>query len=505
MQAIRKLALGLLAAAVCGCQWGMTPAVVAGLASASAEKGAAASAVDTRPRGFLKLAIRWPTLEEQRNLGHYRAQLVPDSAAKMDIRVYDGSTEVGNALNVTRTGSLTNVTIELRAKNNLSVDVKVYPASPNQATQIAAGSASGVNIYSSAATNVTVTLVADYVPSISNLSASAGSVGQTVTLTGTNFRKAWAAAPKVWFNATVTNGVPSGVEATPTTSSDTSIAVVVPTGATTGNIVVEADNVPSASTANYYVLSSLAITAASVTINGHTTGSDGLVAGMVYYGDTLDFTAVGTFAMKSGEDLTTTWINPPAPTWASANANNTISTNSGPTIGSATTTTVGRMQAAGTNQTGNITATIGSVTSNAILAQPVGVDSVTVSPTSATINARPPTGTALDGNNGAISQAVTATVNSTLPFNDGVTWSTVGNSDLTITSADIGTDPAIPASTTTSATVTTKRTASGAAADSSGNAKLRATSITATAKSVSKTADTTLTITDYGNLVLGIQ
>ena len=471
MRALRLMLASVLLLALIGCQ-AILPEGLASQASLSATKGAIRSAADTRPHGFLKLAIMWPTLAEQRELG-YRAQLIPDSAAEMDIRVFDGSTEVGSALDVTRTaGPLTNVTIELRAKNNLSVDVKVYPAGANAGTQIASGAASGVNIYSSADTSATVTLVPGYVPAISSLSSGAGAVDASITLTGTNFKNAWGATPTVYFN---------GTAATPTSASNTSITVAVPSGATTGNITVKADNVTSVSTANYYVLSGIALTAANVTINGHTTGSDGLVAGMVYYGGTLDFTAVGTFVLKSGETLTSSWTNPPAPSWSSANANNTIVTNSGPTIASTTTTTVGRMTAAANNQTGDITAIIGPVTSNAILAQAVGVDSVTLNAASLTLNAMPPTG--VSNGRHTTASTVTATVNSTLPFNDGVTWS------------DGGSGISRAAETTAQTTVAT------AAGTAAGSSTLSATSITTPAKDVT----INITITDFGDLVLGIQ
>jgi YD repeat-containing protein len=65
-------------------------------------------------------------------------------------------------------------------------------------------------------------------PSISNLSPNNGPVGTSVTITGTNFN-ATQGSSTVTFN---------GVSATPASWSDTSISVPVPSGATTGSVVV---------------------------------------------------------------------------------------------------------------------------------------------------------------------------------------------------------------------------------------------------------------------------
>src|SRR5258708_29624511 len=64
------------------------------------------------------------------------------------------------------------------------------------------------------------------VPTISSLSPASGAPGASVTITGTNFG---ASAGTVTFN---------GLTATITSWSETSIAVTVPAGATTGNVVV---------------------------------------------------------------------------------------------------------------------------------------------------------------------------------------------------------------------------------------------------------------------------
>src|SRR6266404_789413 len=72
-------------------------------------------------------------------------------------------------------------------------------------------------------------------PSISTLSLSQGPVGASITITGLNFGALQGAS-------TLTFG---GTAATPTSWSDTSIDAPVPSGATTGNVVVTVNNFPS--------------------------------------------------------------------------------------------------------------------------------------------------------------------------------------------------------------------------------------------------------------------
>ena len=76
------------------------------------------------------------------------------------------------------------------------------------------------------------TLTVTQGPTITSLSVTAGTVGTPVTIIGTNF----GSTGTVTFN---------GTTATVTTWTATSIATSVPTGATTGNVVVTAGGVPS--------------------------------------------------------------------------------------------------------------------------------------------------------------------------------------------------------------------------------------------------------------------
>jgi hypothetical protein len=68
-------------------------------------------------------------------------------------------------------------------------------------------------------------------PSITSLSPTSGPVGTLITITGTDFGAFFQGTSTITFN---------GTAASPTSWSDTSIVVPVPTGATTGNVVVGA-------------------------------------------------------------------------------------------------------------------------------------------------------------------------------------------------------------------------------------------------------------------------
>src|SRR5207253_9061566 len=106
-------------------------------------------------------------------------------------------------------------------------------------------------------------------PSISSLSPTSGAVGTSVTITGTNFGASQGTST-VTFN---------GTSATPTSWSATSIVVPVPSGGTTGNVVVTVSGQASNGVAfNVFPsISSLSPTSgpvsASVTITGLNLGS----------------------------------------------------------------------------------------------------------------------------------------------------------------------------------------------------------------------------------------
>jgi YD repeat-containing protein len=101
---------------------------------------------------------------------------------------------------------------------------------------VPSGATTGTVVVRAAGVNsngVTFTVVPT--PTISTLSPTSGAVGASVTITGTNFG-ATQGTSTVKFN---------GTTATPTSWSATSIVAPVPSGATTGNVVVTVNAVPS--------------------------------------------------------------------------------------------------------------------------------------------------------------------------------------------------------------------------------------------------------------------
>jgi hypothetical protein len=160
-------------------------------------------------------------------------------------------------------------------------------------------------------------------PTITSLSPASGLVGTSVTLTGTNFGASQG-------NSTVTF---NGTSATPTSWSATQIVASVPTGATTGNVLVTISAMASNGVA-FTVLSS----PTSLKILPATAG--------IAVGGIQQFTATGTYSNGSTQDLTN------SVSWSSSNA-------SAATIGAnGIATGVARGSA-------RITGTLGTVTNSA--------------------------------------------------------------------------------------------------------------------------------------------
>src|SRR5712691_5668436 len=134
-------------------------------------------------------------------------------------------------------------------------------------------------------------------PNITSLSPTSGAVSVSVTITGTTFGSTQGSST-VKFN---------GTTATPTSWSDTSIAVPVPTGATTGNVVVHASGVDS-NGVNFTVLPTPSITSVSptagpvgtaVTITGSNFGSTQGSSTVKFNGTAASVTAWGATSINA--------------------------------------------------------------------------------------------------------------------------------------------------------------------------------------------------------------
>jgi IPT/TIG domain/Bacterial Ig-like domain (group 2)/Galactose oxidase, central domain len=140
-------------------------------------------------------------------------------------------------------------------------------------------------------------------PSITGLSVNSGLIGANVTITGTNFGSPQGIST-VKFNGTV---------ATATTWTPTSIVTTVPSGATTGNIVVTVAGVPSAGT-NFIVYVTPTIT--SVSPSSGAIGASVTIAGSNFQANQSNSTITFNGVAAAPTTWTNTQIKAPVPTGA---------------------------------------------------------------------------------------------------------------------------------------------------------------------------------------------
>ena len=138
-------------------------------------------------------------------------------------------------------------------------------------------------------------------PTISSLSPTSGAVGATVTITGTNFGSPQGTST-VKFNGTAA--------ATATNWTTTSITVTVPSGATTGNVVVTVSGVAS-NGKSFTVVSAPSITSLSITTGavGATVTITGSSFGSTQGSGTVSFN--GTAATVATWNATTIKVTVP--------------------------------------------------------------------------------------------------------------------------------------------------------------------------------------------------
>ncbi|MBU6427548.1 MAG: hypothetical protein KGR26_00920 [Cyanobacteria bacterium REEB65] len=384
---------------------GNSSAVLSGAGAAARANASRTVPAPAAPRylGTLTLLVRWPDRPTDGAPG-LQTQTLPLSTNALVVTVSSPSgTPVVPTVTQTRpaSGSLSQITVsDIPAANGLSVDVKAYSDAVVTATSsVVAEGTAVVNIQPSQDSAASVALVPTNVPAISAFSVNSGVPGDTVTLSGLNLGLLPASTISVAFAGATASAV--------TPLSSTSVQVIVPQGATTGNVVVVNDGVTSASNAVFWVPQSIAITAATASWAGHS-----LAPGMVHYGGQLQFFANVSWLLAPGATWSST-LTPPEPTWTS-------SVPSGPDAIDAQ----GLFTAATTHATASVMAAISSVQSVPIVADPVGVDQVLLSPSSgiALYGILPGQAPAPEFA-ASVSATVSATVESTLPFNDGVNWS----------------------------------------------------------------------------------
>lgn len=429
-------------------------------------------------RSTLRLVIKWP-MGPGRDLRGYHAQLIPDSTSRVDVTVTNSSDEQVGFGSVTRnTGeATTSVDIEVPWGSNFDVKAEAFPPTngpANNTGPIASGTSAGLNVNANFV-SASVTMSSLYVPEIESMNFNAGEVGDTVTLTGDNLSPLWAAVPTVVFhNATASTVV---------RNSASSITVTVPTGAETDDILVVTDGVESVSSALYWVVEEVSLYVLYPT----QVRSRDVPEGMTWYGGPMVMRATADFAIDGNDIFSAIGSTPPDPVWTNGNAANVEDSRLDSQSGAKQWLAEIQFTAASSHEPGNVTASWGSADSNAILLEPAGVDTVTISPNTSTINAMP----ALGSVNPAftVEQLLTVAIDTTLPFDEGVDWY--------IFASDTG--PVLNDESTESVKVTT-----GAGAPA-GYITIAAQALSSQITSGTlRTATVSVDVTDYGNIVLEV-
>jgi hypothetical protein len=285
---------------------------------------------------------------------------------------------IGASVTITGTNFSTTPTSNTVTFNGTAATVTSATAT-TLAVTVPTGATTGsvvVTVAGVASKGKTFTVVA--APSITSLSPTSGAVGASVTITGTNFGTT-VAANTVTFN---------GTTATLTSASKTKIVVPVPSGATTGNVVVFASGV----------------------------NSNGLIFTVPLLGPTI--TTLSPNAGSVGSSVTIAGTN-----FSTTLTSNTVTFDgAAATVMSATTTSL--LVTVPTNATtGNVVVAVGGLSSNGVTftVQPPTPTITSLSPTSG------PAGTAvvITGTNFSLSE-------SSVYFNGtGADSSTTGTTSIT--------------------------------------------------------------------------
>jgi len=197
---------------------------------------------------------------------------------------------VGATVTITGTNFGSTQGTSTAAFNGTTATITSWSATSIVAT-VPTGATTGnvvVTVSGNASNGVSFTVVP--APSVSTLSPTTGAVGAEVAITGANFG-ATQGTGSVRFN---------GTAATPTSWSASSIAVPVPSGATTGNVVVNASGVAS-NGVSFTVVSAPTITSLSVTTG--TVGTPVTISG-TNFGATQ---GSGTVSFNGTEATPTSW------------------------------------------------------------------------------------------------------------------------------------------------------------------------------------------------------
>lgn len=405
---VLPLALGLA-----GCSTATLPTVsvspLAAVGPTEAPLAAAPAAEVSQAHGWINLRIRWP---EQEPTG-FEVAAIPTTTNALAVWVKLGGINLGQPTILTRQPNLSVATASIRveAAEGLSVEVKAYrePA-PDLALDepLAVGNATNVTVVRSRVSPLAITMNARFVPTVEDFSVPAAQAGDTLILTGTNFGGTPVAVPTVSFNGVPATGV--------VRNSDTQLTVVVPGNALTGNVVVKADGIESTSTSPFYVVSLLEAQLPTK----QSWDNSGPSAIMVPYGGSVTFGSRLEWALKSGETVDQ-YGTPPSVAWTTTDAAAGI------------LAATGKFTASASYATTAIRARVGTLASQALNVTVVGVDSVALNTSTLTLNAKPESGLPDPGY--TTNAVLTATVTTSGPVDDRVTWSSSDTSRVTVDAA----------------------------------------------------------------------
>ena len=162
-------------------------------------------------------------------------------------------------------------------------------------------------------------------PTITKLSVSSGTVGTSVTITGTSFGGSQGSST-VTFN---------GSTGTPTSWKSTSIVVMVPTAATTGNVVVTVNGGPSNG-----VMFTVVPNITSLSVGTGISGTSVTITGTGFGGSQGSSTVTFNGASAAPTNWSATSITAPVPAGATAGTGSVIATVGGTASNAATFTVV---------------------------------------------------------------------------------------------------------------------------------------------------------------------
>ncbi len=363
--------------------------------------------------GYVRVTIHWPP--------QFATQAIPSDTNTVALTVTDaaGKKQAHQEFGRPATATTVTATMSINAGNNLTFEAKTYRDAspvPEGANPTAQGTAAGVNIIRSQTTDVPIVLQSLSAPAIASFSVNVGKVGDTVTLYGSNL------APKqpdesVVKPAVIFNGATASVV---TRIGDGEVRVVVPAGATCGNVVATVGNQISANQATFYVSTGVTVSATKPSWDPSPAGSLIVVSGA-----TASLAADRRLVFAVGSSIAS-FSSAPVVSWSSSTQSiGVVDPESG-------------VFTAGTGDVGTaatqVRASLGLLQSNAVTVQNLKVTRIAIDPADVTINVAPPADLTSAGLASTASLAAQVSNSLDLAIND-VTWT---SSDASLASISAG-------------------------------------------------------------------